>query len=163
MRLNLGCGDKHWPGFVNVDLNDDPTMGAPDVRCGIEKLVEFKTGEADEIHAIHVLEHLHRMDADHAVADWFRVLKRGGKLCIEVPCLDKIAAAIVRGEKNIRLTTLGLFGDPRDRKANMMHQWCYSAEELKDIMLNVGFKDVQVLEPVFHMAVRDMRIEGIKP
>ena len=163
MRLHLGCGNKRWPGFLNVDRNADAGMGAPDVTADIQKLDFAVSGSVSEIHAIHILEHLHRMDADDAVTEWFRVLERGGKLVIEVPCLDKIAARIVAGEKNIRLTTLGLFGDPRDRKSDMMHQWCYSVAELKEMLVGIGFADVQAKEPVFHIAARDMRIEARKP
>ena len=159
LRINLGSGLTHFPGrsWVNCDRHGDP-----DVRCDAYPL-PFDTDSADELWAIHLLEHLHCADAGQALYEWFRVLKPGGLLVIEVPCLDKIAQLIVNGEKNIRLTTMGLFGDPRDPKPDMLHKWCWSKAELTDSLMGVNFQDIQVKEPIFHLAVRDMRVEARKP
>ena len=161
MRLHLGCGDKRWPGFVNIDRNDDPIMGEPDLKTDIRKM-DLPDNHAEEIHAIHLFEHLPRMEADRVLNEWRRVLKPDGKLVIEIPCLDKIAQNIVNGEKNMRLTVLGLFGDPMDKKPDMLHQWCYSKHEIQTMLEGVGFRSVDIAEPKFHMAQRDMRVEAIK-
>ncbi len=157
VRLHVGSGDKSWPGWINVDKH-----GEPDVVCDCRKLT-FSSDYADEIHAIHFVEHIPRLEVDDMLTDWMRVLKPGGKLAIEVPCLNKMAQFIVDGERNISLTALGIFGDPRDKKPGMMHCWAYTKEELTDILLQVGFKDVEVKEPFFHVGKRDMRVEGTKP
>lgn len=157
IRLNVGAGDKYLPGFVNIDRH-----GNQDINSDAFPL-PFPTDHADELWAIHLLEHIHRSQASNVLTEWFRVLKPGGKLVLELPCLDKIARMIVRGEKNIRLTLLGLFGDPRDGKPDMMHQWCWSENELTEALVSVGFERVTVGVPVFHIAARDMRIEGRKP
>lgn len=161
IRIHAGCGDKRWPGFVNVDLHDDPVMGSPDIKADIRKM-DLQDGYADELHAIHLFEHLPRLEADLVLVEWRRVLKTGGKLVIEVPCLDKIAQNIVNGEKNLRLTVLGLFGDPTDKKPDMLHQWCYSKNEMQTMLEGVGFRHVEIMEPKFHKAGRDMRVEAIK-
>jgi len=158
IRLHLGSGDKSWPLWVNVDAHGDP-----DIVAEIHKKLPFDTDYADEIQAIHVVEHIPRLSVDNMLADWMRVLKRGGKIAIEVPCLNKIAQMIVDGEPDIQMTTLGIFGDPRDKKQGMMHQWSWTREELTNVMRNVGFKDVKEVTPLFHVERRDMRIEGIKP
>lgn len=156
IRLNVGSGDKYWPNAINVDAHGDVDV------MGDLKTLPFDDAYADEIHAIHCLEHLHRKDAGTAVADWARVLKPGGRLAIEVPCVDKIAKLIVEGEKNIHLTVMGLYGDPRDPKPDMMHKWGYTKGELADLLREAGFKDVVVKEPIYHIQARDMRVEGVK-
>jgi predicted SAM-dependent methyltransferase len=156
VRLHLAAGDKYWPGWVNVDLH-----GEQDVNSDIRSL-PFESNYADEIQAHHVIEHLHRKDTGPALGEWFRVLKPDGKLVLEMPCLDKIAKLIVDGEKNQRLTLLGLFGDPRDPKPDMLHKWCYSKAELTEVLCGVGFRDIKVMEPVFHLPPRDFRIEAVK-
>ena len=157
IRLNVGAGDKYLPGFVNIDRH-----GNQDVNCDAFPL-PFPTDYADELWAIHLLEHIHRSQASNVLTEWFRVLKPGGKLVLELPCLDKIARMIVNGEKNIRLTLLGLFGDPRDGKPDMMHQWCWSENGLTEALVSAGFERVTGGVPVGHIAARDMRIEGSKP
>lgn len=157
IRLHVGAGDKYWPGWVNIDLH-----GEQDVNCDVSKM-PFETDYADELQAHHVLEHIHRATSCQTLQEWFRVLKRGGRVVIEVPCLNKIAQSIVAGEKNQRMTVLGLFGDPRDPRPDMLHKWCYSEEELSEILSGIGFTDVKVEPPVFHMPERDMRITGVKP
>jgi len=156
VKLHLCSGDKHWPLFTNVDAH-----GEPDVVSDCKKL-PFDSDYADEIHCIHGVEHFPRLAVDNMMVDWRRVLKPGGKLAIEVPCLNKIAQHIVNGEKNIRVTTLGIFGDPRDQKPAMLHQWCYTREELTQILDQAGFSSITVMEPVFHHKERDMRVEAIK-
>ncbi len=157
MRLNVGSGDKYFPGWCNVDRNGDP-----DVYSNAFPL-PFETDAADELWAIHLLEHLHRRDASQALHEWYRVLKPGGKLALELPSLDKIAQLIVKGEKNMRLTVMGLFGDPRDEKPDMMHQWCWSQAELTEALSGVGFQQITFSEPIFHFPARDMRVEAVKP
>lgn len=161
MRLNLGAGAHRWPGFCNVDLNDDPKAGPPDLRSDVKHLL-LDDGVAEEIHAIHVFEHIPRLEADKVVQEWRRVLVEGGKLVIEVPCMDKIAKLIVDGEKNMRMTLLGIFGDPRDPKPDMLHKWCYLQSELHSMLEGAGFRHVEFKEPAFHFQARDMRVEAIK-
>jgi len=54
LRLNLGCGLRHEPGFVNVDL-----YGEPDVRHDLETFPwPWPDDSVAEIRMMHVLEHL---------------------------------------------------------------------------------------------------------
>lgn len=157
VKLHLGAGDKHWPGFINCDLHAEA-----DVNTDVRKL-PFESSYADEIYAIHVVEHVPRLDVNNMFMEWHRVLKPGGKVVIEVPSLKKMAQMILDGEKNISMTTLGIYGDPRDPKPGMMHAWGYTPEELIDVLLQSGFKDAEEKEPAFHVKRRDMRVEAVKP
>ena len=158
VRIQVGAGLCHFPGnWVNCDRHGDQ-----DVNCDAVPL-PFPTDYADEIWAIHLLEHLHRAEAGPALYEWFRVLKPGGKLVLELPCLNKIAKLIVEGEKNMRLTTMGLFGDPRDPKPDMLHKWCWSTDELTETLTGVNFERVTIQEPIFHIPARDFRVEAYKP
>src|SRR3990167_1472194 len=155
MRLHVGSGDKTWPGFVNCDLHAEA-----DVNTDCKRL-PFEANSVDEIHAIHFVEHVPRLELENMLIDWHRVVKPGGKVVIEVPSLDKMAKLIVDGEKNIRLTLLGIFGDPRDPKPGMMHQWAYTKGELTNSLMQCGFDKVEVMEPVFHLMARDMRLKAV--
>jgi len=158
MRLHLGCGDKYWPGWTNVDK----FVANADVISDCTKLDQFEESQVEEIQALHLLEHFHRVVAENAIRNWYRVLKPGGKLVLELPCLDKIAKMIIEKEPNMRLTLFGIFGNPKEEKPGMEHKWAWTQEELEVTLKSAGFVDIQFVEPKFHIAKRDMRVEAFK-
>ena len=158
MKLHLGCGDKYWPGFTNVDKYD----ARADVKSECVEL-PFGACTAESIYALHLLEHFHRNEADAAIKEWYRVLKPGGLLVLELPCLDKMVSLIAAKEENIRLTLFGLYGDPRETKPGMEHKWAWSMKEIEHALDQVGFIDVSCMEPKFHFPQRDFRVEARKP
>lgn len=157
VRLHLGAGDKYWPGgWVNVDVSGDQ-----DVLSDIKSL-DYPDSSVDEIQNIHVFEHFNRKEAIAALKEWRRVLKDGGKLVMEMPCLDKVASLIALGEKNLRLTLFALYGDPARPEPEMQHKWCWSVDEITKQLLFSGFVDVKIEQPIFHVRERDMRVIATK-
>lgn len=167
MKLNLCCGNKHLLGFLNIDFPDDWHSKPPDVTLNLRNPLPYDDASADEIHCYHGFEHFYRFEADDILSDWVRVLKPGGILVLEVPCLDKIIgifnAAISKGmPPPDALTMGGLYGDLSQRSEAMSHRWCYSVGELTD-MLQCNGLTVESKPPQTHIAIRDMRLEGKKP
>jgi len=166
IRLNLGCGNKPLAGFVNVDMPGNYAGTKPEVFADISKPLPFEDASADEIHSFHCFEHFYRYEADAILTDWVRVLKPGGKLVLELPCMDKIIElfnAFIRAGKPIptNLTLWGLYGDPSYAVPEMVHRWCYSQHELTTMMEANGLT-VSSEKPQTHQPVRDMRLEGVK-
>jgi predicted SAM-dependent methyltransferase len=166
VKLNLGCGDRHKEGFVNVDLAENWCHRPPDVSADISKQLPFEDNYAEEIHAYHVFEHFYRYEADEILTDWIRVLKPGGLLVLELPCLDKILNIFVycrdhKQEVPDNLTMWGLYGDPNYFEPAMVHRWCYSIGELSGMMNDRGL-EVESTKPQTHQPIRDMRLEGRK-
>ncbi len=62
MKLNLGCGDKILEGYVNVDVVDERAGAVPDINCDISDLSIFEDNYAEEILAVHVVEHFWRWE-----------------------------------------------------------------------------------------------------
>lgn len=87
VRFNLGCGGEKRKGYINVDATTDCDFKA-DVR-DIAPVVS-KYGQADEIIAKHVLEHINRTGVISSVRSWLKALKPGGTLIMETP--DAVAA-----------------------------------------------------------------------
>ena len=165
MLLNLGCGHKKLPGFINVDGNEDE-RSKPDLVHDLTKPLPWGDGEADEIHAYHVIEHFDRWLAPDILKDWARVLKPGGLLVLECPCLNKVLGIfnhfVTNGEPvDGRLTMWALYGDPRYQDRAMCHRWCYSVAELMALVEEAGLK-AEHKTPQTHVPIRDMRIEGRK-
>ena len=62
MKLNLGCGDKILPGYINVDVMESRRGLKPDVICDLHQLTPFENDSADEILSVHVIEHFWRWE-----------------------------------------------------------------------------------------------------
>jgi predicted SAM-dependent methyltransferase len=154
IRLNLGAGDRHWPGWVNVDC-----IGDQDLISDVTKL-DLPDNHADEISAIHLFEHIERTQIKQTLLEWLRVLKPGGQLSLEMPCLDNVIALWNAGYRHDDLIGRALFGMAEPN--TMQHKWCYSKAEIGALFAEAGFQNVQFEEPFFHLPQRDLRIVGIK-
>lgn len=95
MKLELGSGRHPTPGFVHVDLN--PGVD-PDVRCDVRDLAPFDDASVDEIRAVDILEHVSYRDTEATLAEWARVLKRGGRLYVQVPDAGRVLSWLAREE-----------------------------------------------------------------
>lgn len=81
MRLNLGCSDRHFPGFHNVDL-----VPPADVIADLNGSWPWENSSIEEIRAWDILEHLR--SPIHSMNEAWRVLKHGARFDIEVPTTD---------------------------------------------------------------------------
>lgn len=154
--MNLGAGHTRIAGYVTVDLCE----GA-DIHSDVRRLA-LPDDYADEIMAIHLFEHLYRWDAEPTLREWFRVLKPGGLLVIEVPDLIACCQNILAGMED-RFGLFGLFGGPAGENPLMVHKWAYSFEALRKVVRDTGFEKVKRRPVQFHKKNRDMRLEARKP
>lgn len=87
LRLHLGCGEQHFPGYVNIDY---PPSGhnvmnvRADFFADTTKL-DFPAASVDEVRLHHVFEHFSRVTAMAMLIRWHNWLKLGGSLRIETP------------------------------------------------------------------------------
>lgn len=158
MKLNLGCGRRKIDGYVNVDVRDS---GA-DVECDVQEL-PWPDAVADEVMAIHVLEHIPMLNAALVVREWVRVLKPGGRLVLELPCREKVFGFIKQGVSDVSLTLLPMYGDPRTHRTTAdVHRWLWGKEEIAMLMRDAGLIDLRSETPLYHIPIRDMRLVGTK-
>lgn len=160
LKLNLGCGNKRLDGYVNVDFPDNYSKKPPDVSCDIREL-PYEDNSVDEVLAVHVIEHFHLWEVPDILKEWTRVLKPGGQMILECPCLNKVLYFLGMKELVLSHTLFALYGDPMYGDPRMVHKWCYSKEHLSGLMSNF-LKDVRVEQAKFHKPERDMRIVGTK-
>ena len=156
-RLHLGCGSKKWAGWQNIDAYGQ----CADLVADLRKL-PHPDNHADEIAAIHVFEHFFVREALAVLKEWHRVLKPGGRLTLELPCLDKIISLLQ--QKSVPIWVMfGLYGDPRTHNhIEDLHKWCWSKNDLERLLIDAGFREITFAEPQFHVQKRDMRVEAIK-
>jgi SAM-dependent methyltransferase len=170
VRLNLGCGDKPLPGYINVDVASSRGGRAPDVIADIRHMEPFGPGYADEIMAIHVIEHIDRWEVVEVLRRWLAVLKPGGRLVLETPNLISACKALLadplkaaRAGKTGQMSMWPLYGDPSWRDPLMMHKWLYTPQSLGEAMHEAGFVSIKQAPAQFKLKEpRDMRLVGSK-
>jgi len=89
--LHVGCGENPLPAWIGdfseVRLDIDPGC-APDVVAGMTAVGDI--GPFDALYCCHALEHLYPHEVPVALAEFRRVLKRGGRAIIIVPDLEGV-------------------------------------------------------------------------
>jgi SAM-dependent methyltransferase len=169
-RLNLGCGDKILPGYVNVDVVESRLGAKPDIVCDLHDLSPFDDASADEILSVHVVEHFWRWEIRDVLREWLRVLKPGGDMIIECPNILSACETFLKDPENgSRDDVAGqgtmwvLYGDPQWKDPLMIHRWGYTPESLKALLSEVGLVNVRQEPAQFKLREpRDMRIVGTK-
>jgi predicted SAM-dependent methyltransferase len=81
-RVNIGCGDRPTPGWVNIELKATPQTYFWDCRRGLP----FSDNRVAAVYCEHVFEHFHpETEARLFVRGCLRCLRSGGVLRIVVP------------------------------------------------------------------------------
>jgi predicted SAM-dependent methyltransferase len=138
MKLHLGCGKRHIPGFVHIDAIDYPHI---DHVASIDNLSFIGDGTVDLIYNCHVLEHFKRREVAKVLGEWKRVLKPGGVLRISVPDFASLSEVYQRHGNKLELVIGALFG--RQDYLYNIHYNVFDYPTLSRILEEVGFEQVR--------------------
>jgi len=161
VKYNMGCGARKLAGYINVDINPNVK---PDLISDVRKVARTEDNSADEIMAVHVVEHFYLWEVEDLLTEWKRILKPGGKLVIECPNIQFAAGQLAAGNANPQLTMWCFWGDPSTRDPYNMHKWGYTPETLAEIVSACGgFERVSTPPAQFKLgSPRDFRVEAYK-
>lgn len=170
VRLNLGCGDKILPDYLNVDVVAARAGNKPDLVCDLRHLAPLPDAYADEILSVHVIEHFWRWEALDVLKEWVRVLKPGGTMILECPNIESACRAFLANPAikagmgpESRDAMWVFYGDPAWRDPYMVHRWGYTPGSLAGLMREAGLRNIRVEPAQFKMREpRDMRLVGNK-
>jgi predicted SAM-dependent methyltransferase len=139
-KLHLGCGPKEIPGFFHVDALDYAHV---DHRGPVDDLAFIPDGTVKLIYACHVLEHFGRREYMGVLAEWFRVLERGGVLRLAVPDFAACARLYVEGRLPEGIDAIrGLVcGGQKDEYD--YHKIIFDEQQLTADLRAVGFTEVR--------------------
>lgn len=132
LRLHLGCGWKHFDGYINVDLR---ITDATDVICNISSL-PWPDNSVAVIENYHAIEHISHKKVRQTLTEWHRVLKIGGRLILECPHFDEAVKEYLAGNEDRLINIFGwqrCYGDA--------HLYGYNPSRLIRILEEIGFKD----------------------
>lgn len=169
-RLHLGCGNEYLRGYVNIDRN---RFSPADVVADACNLRFVNDCAVERIESYHFFEHLNFMQACKGVREWYRILKPGGCLIIELPNLEVCLGEIGKhfDDKGFDLAMVGIFGYPPDVGAcgcGQLHKWGWTPKTLSALLSSVGFQDVRLnrIRQDWRRATafnRDMQMRAFKP
>ncbi|MDA8514746.1 hypothetical protein [Citrobacter sp. Igbk 14] len=140
-RINVGCGHVQPEGYINVDARQLPGI---DVICDAGNLF-FDDQSLDEIYSAHLIEHFTEVELSRVILpNWLSKLKKGGVLRIVTPDANSMINDYVQGImsfEDLRKVTYGAQDYEGDFHYNM-----FSVDYLIDILSNVGFTNVELIE-----------------
>jgi predicted SAM-dependent methyltransferase/glycosyltransferase involved in cell wall biosynthesis len=138
--LHLGCGDKNYPGFINIDMD---AAGA-DMHLDLTKPLPWEQSSVDGIYSEHFFEHITQAEGIRLLHECRRVLKPGGIVRIATPDLQAMVNDYVTGNIQPDWARFGLdWTATRAERFNIGmrwwgHQWLYDEEELVRLASMVG-------------------------
>ena len=99
--VNVGCGPREassLPAYFNtwreLRVDVDPLV-QPDILTDLTDLSPIPDGTADAVWAAHCVEHLYEHQVPLALAEFRRVLRDDGFVCVIVPDLQAVAQYVV--------------------------------------------------------------------
>ena len=148
LKLNVGCGNTRYKGYVNIDVTDTADVQA-DMR-----MLPYDTNTVDRIFCHHVLEHIPHIEFERALKEFHRVLKPDGVLDIGMPDIELCCKAFVDAKEEDKWNWFiyTLYGNQIDytKRAmdrteydkidcNQLHLGGLTLKKMKEMLINIGF------------------------
>ena len=141
-KLHLGCGDKYIPGFIHIDYADYEHI---DYRQSIVDLSMYKDDSVQLIYCCHALEYFNRHEVKDVLAEWHRVLKKGGILRLAVPNFEAMVKVYLKYNDLDHQGILGpLYGKWQNDniKETLYHKTTYDFNSLSKLLMSANFSDI---------------------
>lgn len=148
MKLHLGCGQRYFKGYVNIDYPlTEHSVQQTSVADQFANLFELKyaAGAIEEVRLHHVFEHFTRAQACAMLASWNSWLRDKGIVHIEVPDFEKTAKAVLALFASDKAQSVGLrhiFGSQEAHWA--VHYEGYTKARLKNFLEHYGYEVTEV-------------------
>jgi len=163
-RVEIGSGFDPSPGYIHVDFD----TRAPHVEYfSSGARLPFQDDWAEEILAIHVLEHVHPKHLFDTLAEWRRVLAPGGLLRVHVPdsraLMESYLAASSDHKWSLMGGLLGMYANADIRRPEQLekppdHKILFDRALLTEVLSEAGFVDVRDISAL----ERDRHTDGWK-
>lgn len=160
INLNLACGRRPIEGYKGIDMVDN---GDHQHYVGDVRKLDFPDNSIGKMISIHFIEHLLLWEVAPTLKEWLRCLKPGGELIVELPDAYICMLNVVSGHQDPYLGIIGIYGDPTEKREEMLHRWAWSPKTLTKMLESCGY--VKIREEVAKYKrpiVRDFRLVAYK-
>lgn len=139
LRVNLGCGEKPLPGYINADFRPVPDA---DIAADVRRL-PFEPASLAEIASAHLVEHFREHQLRVVIVPYWRELLRpGGLLRIICPNWAAMLERLNDGRMSLATFKLLTFGG-QDYEGDD-HFAMYTPETLSALLREAGFTTVEL-------------------
>lgn len=166
LKLNVAAGNKRIDGWVGIDATE---RSGADIIAPMDA-IPLPDACATDIMVIHAVEHVYSWQVPDCLAEWFRLLRPGGNLILEMPDMLKACKNIAEGYKGHKhpdqQQMWAIFGDDRLKDPLMIHKAGWWFDRLKPLVEAAGFVKIVERDTQFHGSGRkrrDFRLEAKKP
>lgn len=142
VKLNLGCGKRLLPGYLNIDSHpflDKVKLDGQVMVMDVRNLM-FEDESVDEILAEFVLEHIPYFEVPETIWEWWRVLKKGGTLTLLVPDFEEIAKAYLQGKLDRDVLHFHLYNSVINPERQSPHLCTFDKVYLQTLLCQEGFE-----------------------
>jgi len=144
IKLNLGCGDRLYPDYINIDQR--PRKGV--VVGDVANLENFEDEEVDHILADDIFEHFPLAEVGPLIREWRRVLKVGGTIKIKTPNIcnifERYYKKAVVGKITWKRLSQVLYGG--QNYPGNFHYVTFSPQWITRILQQNGFDGVEIVD-----------------
>jgi hypothetical protein len=148
-KVEVGSGTRPQPGYIHVDV--DPWAWHVEYVASAWDL-PLADEWAEEILAIHSLEHVPPKHLSRTLAEWRRVLAPEGLLRVHVPnapgIMNSFEGSPVSRKWALMGAVLGMYNGPEVSSPAALqspadHQILFDAALLREVLVEAGFRDVR--------------------
>ncbi len=154
MNLQIGCSEVRGRyksmEWINLDLLIHD--GVDVIGSGFE--LPFEEDTFDEIHCIHVLEHVTRDKYPVMLSEMHRVIRPGCAVYVETPDFKGTVANLTKAfeaknYRDVHIWTTSTYG--KSEREGMSHHWGFYSKLLIDAFHSQGFSEAVELDDVVDM------------
>ncbi len=165
IRLEVGSGGAPRAGFIHCDVVDGQDV---EYICQAFEL-PFKENSVDEVYARHVIEHLTLEEARRTFRHWFRILREGGYIDINVPDFERHLEQLTTPGlspyadsdiSNAEHAMAGFYG--WQRNGFDIHKWGYTFESLRELLADTGFTSIRRIPDTSRSGPLNLRVVAYK-
>lgn len=147
IKLHIGCGKRHWSGWIHIDGADFAHIKSHDIF-----LLDEKFDNINVIYSSHLLEYFDREEGEYLLRQWYKKLNSGrGELRIAVPNMDAIANEYIRRNYELEQFLGLLYGKMQMNGQSIFHKTCYDYRSLNRVLARVGFINIRRVDTIVPM------------
>jgi len=152
IKLNIGCGEKNYSGYINIDAV--PLEGTDIVMDIPNELHLISSNVASEILFENVFEHFYKYQQDDILKQCHRILNKNARLVINgLPNFDGLIDAYLNKKKGDVNEVFDLHevyslthGDPQPHNSpHQLHKDLFSEHSIRELLNRNNFKIEQLL------------------